>query len=104
MLMNAAGYDPNRSLSLSLIKWFLAPCWVCFFGCCGGWNAWSFAPTHRRGERTAEADTVWARTETPHGPISLNRAVVFLDVYEGRPLLSKPPMTGASTMYTVTRC
>jgi hypothetical protein len=41
-------------------------------------------------ESAAEADTVWAVASTPHGPISLHRAVICLDVDHGRPLGIKP--------------
>ncbi len=72
------------------IKWFLAALLGLFL-----WMLWRVErpgpsrPPTVAGERTAEADTVWAQAETLHGPISLNRAVVCLDVHEGRPLLIK---------------
>jgi len=40
-------------------------------------------------ETGAPPDTVLAAANTPHGPIALNRAVVCLDIHDGRPLLIK---------------
>jgi hypothetical protein len=37
----------------------------------------------------SSADTVLAVAITPHGPIALNRAIMCLDVHEGRPLAIK---------------